>query len=73
LCGEVASELGFAVVAVAADWARFGRSAGCRRNQAMLGLGVGLVVAFPGGPGTADMVRRARGAGVRVCLVGGAL
>lgn len=55
-----------------ANWERFGRAAGTIRNQAMLdeqaacGEPVALVVAFPGGKGTADMVRRARGAGIEV-------
>jgi hypothetical protein len=41
--------------------------AGLRRNQAMLDQGKpDLVVAFPGGRGTADMVRRAKLAGVKV-------
>ena len=30
---------------------------------------IDLVVAFPGGPGTADMVRRARAAGIKVLEV----
>lgn len=44
-------------------------SAGPRRNQRMLDAerdGLELVVAFPGGRGTADMVRRAAAAGVRI-------
>lgn len=49
-----------------ADWAKHGRSAGPKRNQQMLDFGVNLVVAFPGGRGTDDMVRRARNAGVTV-------
>ncbi len=50
-----------------ADWSTYGLSAGPRRNQEMLTKGrPDLVVAFPGGRGTADMVRRARRAGVRV-------
>lgn len=50
-----------------ADWHTYGLSAGPRRNQEMLTKGrPDLVVAFPGGRGTADMVRRARRAGVRV-------
>lgn len=53
-----------------ADWKEYGRAAGPIRNQRMLEEGKpDLVVAFPGGPGTADMVRRARGAGVRVEMV----
>lgn len=43
-----------------ADWGRWGKSAGPKRNQLMLESSApDLVVAFPGGRGTADMVRRA--------------
>jgi hypothetical protein len=50
-----------------ADWAREGRAAGILRNQRMLEVsGPEFVVAFPGGRGTADMVRRARLAGIEV-------
>ena len=43
-----------------ADWKRHGRAAGPIRNQEMLDAGPDLVIAFPGGRGTADMVRRAK-------------
>jgi len=50
-----------------ADWKNDGRAAGPIRNQRMLDLGKpDLVIAFPGGRGTADMVKRARKAGVEV-------
>lgn len=50
-----------------ADWKAHGKAAGFIRNQQMLDEGKpNLVVAFPGGPGTAHMVARARAAGVRV-------
>jgi hypothetical protein len=50
-----------------ADWDRWGMAAGPKRNRQMLIEGKpDLVVAFPGGDGTADMVRQARKAGVRV-------
>ena len=53
-----------------ADWKKLGRAAGPIRNQQMLDEGrPDLVVAFPGGDGTADMVRRAKAAGVRVIEV----
>ena len=53
-----------------AEWALLGKAAGPRRNAKMLREGrPDLVVAFPGGRGTADMVRRARAAGVRVMEV----
>lgn len=50
-----------------ADWSRHGKAAGPMRNQRMLDEGKpDLVLAFPGGRGTADMVQRARQAGVEV-------
>lgn len=50
-----------------ADWNKYPKAAGPIRNQQMLDEGKpNLVVAFPGGRGTADMVRRARKAGVEV-------
>ena len=46
-------------------WKEHGKSAGPRRNQKMLEEGKpDLVIAFPGGRGTADMVRRAEAARV---------
>jgi len=52
-----------------ADWERDGKAAGPIRNQRMLEWRPDLVIAFPGGRGTADMVRRAKAAGVRVVEV----
>jgi uncharacterized protein (DUF2336 family) len=50
-----------------AYWATHGKAAGFRRNEAMLRLGrPGLVVAFPGGKGTAHMAILARASGVPV-------
>jgi hypothetical protein len=50
-----------------ADWDKYGRAAGPIRNQRMLEEGKpDFIVAFPGGRGTADMVSRARKAGVEV-------
>ena len=50
-----------------ADWRRHGRAAGPIRNREMLEQSKpDLVVAFPGGRGTAHMVRIARDAGYRV-------
>ena len=47
-------------------WEVHGKSAGPKRNQEMLEAKPDLVVAFPGSHGTADMVRRAKAAGVLV-------
>lgn len=54
-----------------ADWNAHGRAAGPIRNQRMLEEGrPDLVLAFPGGRGTEDMIRRAEAAGVKVVRVG---
>lgn len=50
-----------------ARWDEHGKAAGPIRNQQMLDEGKpDLVIAFPGGTGTADMVAKARKAGIPV-------
>lgn len=50
-----------------ADWNRHGKAAGPIRNRAMLdNHSPDVVLAFPGGKGTADMVRQATARGVEV-------
>ena len=67
LAGLWAKRNAVPVEAYAAAWSRHGRAAGMIRNEQMLHEGrPDLVVAFPGGVGTAGMVRIARQAGVRV-------
>ena len=67
LAGDFADYAGHRVEVYKADWEKHGKSAGPIRNQQMLDEGKpDLVIAFPGGAGTADMVRRARKAGIRV-------
>ncbi|TVS07850.1 MAG: DUF2493 domain-containing protein [Cyanobium sp. PLM2.Bin73] len=67
-------QLGWQVQALVADWRRHGRSAGPIRNRLLLELAISsacslsspglpvtvLVVAFPGGAGTASLVQQAR-------------
>lgn len=54
-------------VTVPAEWDKFGGAAGPLRNRKMLKEHApDLVIAFPGGRGTADMVRQAKRAGVLV-------
>lgn len=52
-----------------ADWDNHGRAAGPVRNARMLEWKPDIVIAFAGGRGTADMVRRAKAAGIRVVEV----
>lgn len=50
-----------------ANWDRYKKVAGVIRNQQMIDYGhPDLVIAFPGGNGTADMVKRAIKAGIEV-------
>lgn len=50
-----------------ADWKKYGRSAGPIRNLEMITKGKpDLVVAFPGGRGTANMMTQARKHGIQV-------
>lgn len=70
LAVEWAKKWGVTVEGYPADWDRYGRSAGPRRNQQMLDEGKpDVVYAFPGGVGTADMVKRAHKAGVTVVKI----
>lgn len=55
------------VVAFHADWKKHGKAAGPIRNARMIAEGKpDVVIAFPGGRGTADMVRQAEAAGIPV-------
>lgn len=70
LASEWAAARGVPQRAFPADWAAHGRGAGPRRNDEMLREGrPDLVVAFPGGAGTGDMVARAQMTGVRVLRI----
>lgn len=54
-----------------ADWTKHGKAAGPIRNKQMLDEGKpDLVIAFPGGAGTANMVKLAEEAGVKVIKIG---
>lgn len=49
-----------------ADWERYGRGAGPRRNSAMVGVGADLCIGFPGpdSKGTWDCLEKATKAGI---------
>ncbi len=66
-----ASNNGVRCVTYEAEWDKFGKSAGPIRNQLMLDDGKpDLVVAFPGGRGTANMIAKAIEAGVTLFQYG---
>lgn len=67
LAGTIAAEAGVPVMVFPADWERYGKAAGFKRNVQMLTEGKpDLVLAAPGGKGTAMMVKIAKEAGVPV-------
>jgi hypothetical protein len=67
---EWAKTRGIATQAFMAEWDRFGGKSGPLRNARMLAEGrPDLVVAFPGGRETANMVKQAKAAGVWVLNV----
>lgn len=74
LAGKIGAELGMEVVPYPADWARWARAAGPRRNAEMLKANPDLVLAFTRDLetsfGTRDMVRRAQAHGVPVKIYG---
>jgi len=70
MAGEWANDHDVETLVFPADWQTYGRQAGMIRNQQMLDEGQpDLVVAFPGGRGTANMVQRAEEAGVPVITI----
>jgi hypothetical protein len=75
LAGELARARGWQLEEHPADWQRHGRAAGIHRNARMLAEGrPERVLAFTddlaASRGTADMVRRARAAGLPVLVIG---
>ena len=67
---EWAIHVGVEHLRFTADWRGHGRAAGPRRNREMLTRGrPDLVLAFPGGRGTANMVAQARSGGVDIIEV----
>ncbi len=68
LAARFAKERGLTVTEYPADWDRFGKSAGFKRNELMLDQGPDLVIAFwcIGSRGTAHTVREARRRGIPV-------
>lgn len=69
----LASGLGLETRVEVADWETYGRSAGARRNAVLVNLakeaGRAVLIAFPGGKGTEDMVVKCRRAGFMILRV----
>jgi hypothetical protein len=64
---------GVTVLTYQANWKRDGKAAGPKRNALMLNEGKpDVVVAFPGGRGTANMTSQAAASGIPIIYVGDA-
>lgn len=68
---EIAAALDFSVTAVFPDWERYGKSAGLKRNIAMLEMKPEIVIAFWDGKsrGTQHTITQARQQGIPVLVV----
>lgn len=64
--GMWARDTGVQEVRCPANWDHFGKRAGYERNSAMLLLEPEVVIAFPGGTGTANMMTLAANRRIRV-------
>lgn len=72
LAHQWATNRGIPTLRYRAQWKALGKAAGPIRNAQMLREGKpDLVIAFPGGDGTANMMKLAREAGVEVMDFGG--
>ena len=71
LAGDAARQLGLSVRAYPAEWERYGKSAGYRRNTQMLDESPDLVLAFWDGQskGTAHTIAEARRRGIPIHVV----
>lgn len=71
IAAQWAEHYGVPLCIFPALWHSLGLAAGPRRNQWMLDfMKPSLLVVFPGGKGTADMVKRARDRGVETVFFG---
>ena len=66
LADEWARKNGVEIIPCPADWETHGKAAGPIRNLEMLQYKPDLVIAFPGGNGTKDMVNKAKREGIPV-------
>lgn len=68
VAARIAEVRGWEIEEHPARWREYGPAAGPMRNQQMVDGGADVVLAFPGGRGTEDLVRRATAAGLTVHL-----
>jgi len=57
------------VIEYPANWNKYGKSAGPVRNRQMLNTNPDIIVAFPGGRGTAHMIKIAQKQGIETIII----
>lgn len=72
MAGQWATHRGIQEVRCAANWDKHAKAAGAMRNARMAEMKPDMVIAFPGGTGTANMKKTAIAAGIEVVEVPGA-
>jgi predicted Rossmann-fold nucleotide-binding protein len=66
LAGDYATKKQIITLIMPAEWNKYGKPAGMKRNRDMLNENPDLVVAFPGGVGTKGMIKIAKDKGTEV-------
>jgi len=70
LAEEWARNRGIPVQVLPAEWEKYGRSAGSRRNTEIVRLCQGMIAFWDGkSPGTRDSIRKAQGQGKKIVVV----
>ena len=70
IADRLAVQMGFAVEPYPAEWKKYGRSAGPRRNQEMVDISDRLIAfPLPDSVGTVDAINRARQKGLPVLVI----
>ena len=69
LAQRYGEERGIPTHSIPANWSKLGRAAGPIRNANLLNLNPDVVVAFPGGKGTNNMIKQAEAKQIKVLRV----
>lgn len=69
LANSWAKERKLEIIKYPAEWSIHGKKAGMIRNRKMLDYGPDVVIAFPGGTGTENMIQISRDAEIPVFIV----
>lgn len=70
LASRWATEKNIPIIEINADWETYGKAAGHIRNKQMIVEGLpDLVVAFPGGKGTENMIKQSKASKIKTIIL----